>query len=218
MSTVKTIKIAIVSDIACPWCFIGKRRMETAIRNTKATNPNVEFEVTWHPYQLNPNMSKEPQPKRLYYSSKFGEGRVAAMIPQMTRTAKADGINLSYDGVVSNTFDGHRMIHWAKEFGKQDGMVEELFKAYHENEKSISDPNVLADAAENIGLNRDDALAYLESDENVEAVKNEIKRSNLAGINGVPDFTIQDSYKLSGAQEPSVFEETFEHVLEDQGA
>ncbi|KAL0095004.1 thioredoxin-like protein [Phycomyces blakesleeanus] len=218
MSTINTIKIAIVSDIACPWCFIGKRRMEAAIRNTKATNPNVEFEVTWHPYQLNPNMSKEPQPKRHYYSSKFGESRVAAMIPRMVQTAKADGINLSYDGVVSNTFDGHRMINWAKAFGKQDDMVEELFKAYHENEKSISDPNILSDAAENIGLSKEEALVYLESDEDVEHVKNEIKRSNLAGINGVPNFTIQDRYTLSGAQEPSVFEETFDLVLGNQEA
>lgn len=173
----QTIKIDIVSDTVCPWyafcpniyaefalisnvfcyvrCFIGKRRLEKAMQQFKATNPSVTFDVEWHPFQLNPTMSKEnPIPKLVNYRRKFGEERTNEFIPYMKGIGQAEGIQFAFDGLTSNTLDSHRLIHWAKQFGKQNELVEELFKDYFERDRNIGDNQVLAEAAGRVGLDQ----------------------------------------------------------------
>ncbi|KAI7869339.1 DSBA-like thioredoxin domain-containing protein [Spinellus fusiger] len=214
MAANRIIQISAVIDFICPWCFIGKRRMEKAIHQIKSVYPNVEFNVTWHPYQIIPDMSREPQSKLPYIISRFGEKRTAEMVPYMQQVGQKEGIHFSYDGVVADTLDAQRLLHWSHQFGKQNEVVEEIFKDYSETKACISDSDVLVSIAERVGLDKTKALHYLKSEEDFNYIRNEIKKHSQ-GIFGVPNFVIQDKYTLSGAQESHVFSQLFEEILNE---
>ncbi|KAI8148871.1 thioredoxin-like protein [Fennellomyces sp. T-0311] len=208
------LKIDIVSDTVCPWCFVGKRRLEKAIAQFQSTNPNVSFDIEWHPFQLSPTMSKNnPKLKLEHYKRKFGEQRTAEMIPYMQSVGEPDGIKFSYGGVMANTLDSHRLIYWSKQFGKQNEVVEELFKDYFERERNIGDNQVLADAAERAGLDKEKALAYLNSDADADLVRGEAEQNKAKSISGVPQYSIQNGFVFTGAQEPQTFTAFFEKAL-----
>ncbi|OZJ01794.1 hypothetical protein BZG36_05189 [Bifiguratus adelaidae] len=211
----KQIQIDIVSDTICPWCFIGKRRLEKAIANTKAAHPDaqIEFNIDWQPFQLDPTLPKEGYNKREHYIEKFGKARAQAMFPRMEAVGKDDGINFSYGGTVSNTLDSHRLIAFAKSKGKQDAVVEELFHNYFEQEKNIADEEVLKAAGVKAGLDAAEVEVFLKSGELAYETKGEIERNMRRNIHGVPNFTINKRYQLSGAQEPETFQEIFEQVI-----
>ncbi|CAM0141309.1 unnamed protein product [Umbelopsis sp. WA50703] len=207
-----TIKVDIVSDTICPWCFVGKRRLETAIKNYQTTNPGAKFDINWYPFELDPTLSREPVSKRERYASKFGEARSKQIIEHMKNIGKEEGIEFDYGGVVASTIDSHRLVEWAKEKGKQQEVIEELFKLYFEETGNIGDLEQLAAVAGRIGLSKEEALEYLRSDKGEKSVKEQIYKSQLAGIHGVPNFTIQDKYTLSGAQPPEAFVNVFERA------
>lgn len=204
----KVIRIDVVSDSVCPWCYIGKRRLESAIKSWKASNKGGEVQVTWHPYQLNPQASKEGVNKLEFYKEKFGQ-RAVSLMATMTETFAQEGLQYNIDGMTGNTLDSHRLIaHAAKEGPeRQNALVEGLFKAYFTEGKFINDRAVLLEAAENAGLK--DAKSVLD-DETVERdrVKEEIAGTR-GTVNGVPHFTINGQYQLSGAQDPSAFVKIF---------
>lgn len=155
------LKIDVISDTVCPWCFIGKRRLEKAMNQFMATHSNVTFDVEWHPFQLAPTMSKT-KPKMEHYIRKFGQERAQAMVPYMKSVGEPEGISFSYGGVIANTLDSHRLIHWSRQFGCQNQVVEELFKDYFEREQNIGDASVLAAAAERAGLDKDKVRLYID--------------------------------------------------------
>eukprot|EP00891_Asterochloris_glomerata_P008434 jgi/Astpho2/8434/Aster-07621 len=218
MAGSKPIPIDVVSDTVCPWCYIGKRRLEKAIQKF----PDKTFEVRWHPFLLNPAASEEGQchycsrlclrvDKRGHYHSKFGEQRAKAIEHMMTDTFAKEGLQYTMDGKTGSTINSHRLIYLAGQQSteKQDKLVEALFKAYFTQGKFINDPQVLLEAAQQAGV--EGAEEYLKSDAGRSEVLQEI-RERAHGITGVPNFTINGQYVLSGAQDPDTFATVFERL------
>ncbi|KAI9784658.1 MAG: hypothetical protein M1835_003539 [Candelina submexicana] len=214
--------IQIVSDTVCPWCYVGKQRMEKGIAAYKEAHPDSKdtFSTNWLPFYLNPTAPTEGVDKRAYYNSKFGEGRTEQMFARLTEIGKADGIDFKYGGKTGNTRDSHRLIQLGKTKGPevQTRVVEELFKAYFENEQDITSHKVLLDAGIKAGLGEDEVKGWLESDKGGRQVDKEVREAQLSNIHGVPNFTIQGKHELGGAQDPSAFLEIFERVKAAEAA
>ncbi|KAI7819150.1 thioredoxin-like protein [Gamsiella multidivaricata] len=213
-SSTKTIKIDIVSDTVCPWCYIGKNRLEKAISafKSKPENKDVRFDVNWYPYQLDPSASKTPIPKMTMYANKFGPARAPLIRDRMIKVGQEEGINFSYNGNIVNTLDSHRLIEFATSHGKQDEMVTELFRNYFEEDKCGEIPTLI-DSAVKVGLDRKEVEDFLKSNQGVKETQAKIEKAKLQGVQGVPNITIANKYVLSGAQEPATFEEVFSRVV-----
>ncbi|KAF9187541.1 hypothetical protein BGZ51_007387 [Haplosporangium sp. Z 767] len=209
----KTITVDIVSDVVCPWCYIGKKRLDKAIAayKSKPGHEDVQFKVNWHPYQLDPSLSKSPIPKMSMYAQKFGPDRAPLIRDRMIQVGQEEGIKFEYSGNIVNTLDSHRLIAFATRKGKQDEIVEALFEDYFEENKCGEIPTLIETAAK-IGLDRNEVEQFLKSDEGVKEIQDEIVQAKMQGVQGVPNFTIGDKYVLSGAQEPSTLEELFDRV------
>ena len=207
------MKVDIVSDTICPWCYIGKRRFERAL----SSRPDIEVAVTWRPFQLNPNMPVEGLDRATYLVGKFGsEERVQEIFDSITDAGRGEDIPFAFDRIsrAPNTVASHRLIRWAGEAGRQNEAVEVLFRRYFEDGRDIGDVGVLAELAAEAGLDRDEALAYLNSDEGAEEVKAEASYVSRLGISGVPCFILDGKYAVSGAQEPEVFVQALDLSLQ----
>lgn len=213
----QAIRIKAVIDTVCPWCFIGKRRIEKAIKQFNTIHPEVSFQLQWFPYQLDPTRT-EPANKLETYYKKFGEARFKQMCPQVTSVANAEGIQLKFGGVISNTFDSHRLIWWAGQQGKQNEVVEKVFELYFEENLDVSDHELLANAAEKAGLNKQEALDFINGEKGAVEVKELLKSNAFSDINGVPHYTINDKYGVSGAQEPETLVRVFEQILKAEAS
>ncbi|KXS18916.1 thioredoxin-like protein [Gonapodya prolifera JEL478] len=214
----RVINIDIVSDTICPFCFLGKRRLEKGFKLLNANGDDVGYNITWHPYQLDPGLPKEGIPKLQYYEQKFGKEAAKRMPARMIATGQEDGVQFKYDGaIVANTLDSHRLINYVQKRGdaqKTNELVEELFTGHFENAKHIGDHGALADVAAKVGFNRSEVLAYLASDAGREEVVSEISSLSRRGIRGVPHITFEKKYVVSGAQPPEVFAELIGEILE----
>eukprot|EP00746_Dinoflagellata_sp_MGD_P126423 gnl/MRDRNA2_/MRDRNA2_61267_c0_seq1.p1 gnl/MRDRNA2_/MRDRNA2_61267_c0~~gnl/MRDRNA2_/MRDRNA2_61267_c0_seq1.p1 ORF type:complete len:182 (+),score=52.79 gnl/MRDRNA2_/MRDRNA2_61267_c0_seq1:172-717(+) len=179
----------------------------------KKYSDKASFKVEWIPFQLNPQAEGGAGVNKLeMYKKKFGEARVNQMLPMMMQVGRQEGIEFSYGGNTGNTFDSHRLISLAGKQGKQDELVEELFHNYFEQEKCISDRNVLLAAAEKVGLA--DADKMLNSNQEKPEVAKDLQNYQQAqGITGVPFFIIDDKFRESGAQEAPTFENIFNKIL-----
>lgn len=213
------MQIEIVSDTICPWCFIGKRRFEKALAAFRAKAPDAEIQIGWRPFQLNPDMPAGGIGRQEYLEQKFGGAENAKRVYDPVHQAgKAEDIPFAFADIprTPNSINSHRLVRKAAEFDKQDAMVERLFNAYFIEGKDVEDPASLADVAAEVladaGFDRDAILAYLESDEDVEAIKLEDTMARQMGIQGVPFFIVNRKYGISGAQDPAVLLEVFEKV------
>lgn len=204
------ITVDIVSDAICPWCFIGKRRFEQALAQVPK---DVEVLVAWRPYQLNPDMPPEGMDRKTYLSTKFGGDARADEIYQRVREAgQTVGIDFDFRSIprTPNTIDAHRLIGVAGRAGKQDAVVEALFRAYFLEGRDIGNRDVLADIAAAAGLEEKTIRDYLAGRDDVDRVGNEDAMARRMGIQGVPCFILNRKYAISGAQEPAVFLEAIE--------
>ena len=195
----------IYSDIVCPWCFIGKRRLEQAIETAGYAN---RAHVTWRPFQLNPTMPKSGMDRRAYLDAKFGGAEARrAMEERLAKAGEADGIVFAFDRIerTPNTFEAHRLMWRAQQHRKQDDLAEALFHAYFSEGRDIGDGQTLVDIAAEIGLHRDEARQFLASDQGVEEVRTEEAAGHRLGIRGVPYFVLNGSVSISGAQPPDIF-------------
>jgi predicted DsbA family dithiol-disulfide isomerase len=201
------ITLDIVSDAVCPWCFIGKRRLERAL----PTLPDdVEFDITWRPYQLNPDMPKGGMDRSAYLAAKFGgEERAAARYETVRNAGAGEGIAFNFEAMtrMPNTIDAHRLIGLAGRAGLQERVVEALFSAYFLEGRDIGDLAVLTDIGTAAGFDAKTLATYLASEDDVERVRREDAMARQMGIQGVPCFIFQRKYAVSGAQEPAVFGE-----------
>ena len=205
------ISIDIVSDVVCPWCFIGKRRLEKAI----AALRGQDVRVRWHPFQLNPTMPKAGMNRKEYRTAKFGSWeRSLGLDAQVTAAGQGEGIKFAFDKIVRtpNTFDAHRLIWLADQQGIQDEVVEAVFRAYFTEGRDISRAAVLFDVMAEAGLDRNRAEAVLNSDEGLAAIQAAEEQGRRAGVQGVPYFLINGTLALSGAREPSAFLDAFEQA------
>jgi len=208
--------IEIVSDTVCPWCYVGKQKLEKAIKAYKQLHPdsNDTFSTTWMPFYLNPGAPKTGIDKAAYFKAKFGEDRTAMIFERLSQVGKDTGINFKFGGKTGNTRDSHRLIQLgkSKSLAVQTRVVEELFAAYFENEGDITSHEVLRNAAVMAGLDEKEANEWLESDKGGKAVDEEVEQAQLNQISGVPNFTLQGKYEVGGAQDSGVFLRLFEKI------
>lgn len=201
------LHINVISDVICPWCWIGKRRLQKAIA---AFDRKVE--VRWLPFQLNPMMPKEGISRRDYRTRKFGSwGRSLELDAQVAAAGRTEGIDFAFDKMerTPNTLDAHRLIWLAEEQGMQDAVVEALFRAYFAEGRNISKRQMLLDVVAEAGLDRERAEGVLGGEEGMEALIAADELGQRFRVDGVPFFIINGKITLSGAQPPEAFIETF---------
>jgi predicted DsbA family dithiol-disulfide isomerase len=208
------LTVDVTSDVICPWCFIGKRRLEKAITDLTGRR---EVRVQWHPFQLNPQMPKGGMDRKAYRTAKFGSlERSQALDAQVAAAGAAEGLVFAFDKMVRtpNTLDAHRLIRLAGREGIQTAVVEALFQAYFSEGRDISDRQSLLGVVAEAGLDRRRAESELDTDEGLAAIRAEEAEARGLGIQGVPFFIVNGEVALSGAQEPKAFLEAFERVPE----
>jgi predicted DsbA family dithiol-disulfide isomerase len=201
------LSVGVISDVICPWCFIGKRRLEKAI----AAHDGA-VKVRWLPFQLNPSMPKEGISRREYRTKKFGSWeRSNELDARVIAVGKDEGIDFAFDRIerTPNTVDAHRLIWLADKGGIQDAVVESLFLAYFTAGRDLSNRQVIIEMVAEAGLKRDRAEAVLNSEGGMEAITEADELSRRHGIDGVPFFVVNDQITLSGAQQPDTFLEAF---------
>src|SRR5579862_4171264 len=207
---VMVIDIDVVSDAICPWCFVGKKRLEKAMAAVRGKH---RFRVHWSPFQLNPAMPKEGMGRKEYRERKFGSEKVVAELDRrMTAVGAEVGIPFALDRIqkTPNTFDAHRLIWWAEQNQAQDIVVDALFRAFFIQARDIGDRRVLAEVAGESGLNRADAASFLESARGVQEVSAEEARARDFGVEAVPFFVLGRRVAVAGAHPPERFIEAFE--------
>jgi predicted DsbA family dithiol-disulfide isomerase len=202
MSTLKPLQIDIVSDVVCPWCYIGKRRIENAL----ALAPEVPVEIHWRPFFLNPWVPRAGISRDEYLTAKFGSVEAYKSIAgRVVAAAGEEGLLYRPDLVKRqpNTTDCHRLIHWAEHDAAGDksaAMKQRLMELYFREGGDLTDVDVLVQAAADVGMNADDVRRRLATDEDVELISAQAKDASDKGISGVPTFIFADKYAVSGAQ------------------
>jgi predicted DsbA family dithiol-disulfide isomerase len=207
------MQIDIVSDTVCPWCFIGKRRIERAM----AMRPDVKFEVFWRPYRLDPSVPREGVDRRAYLKAKFGDSpRSSAMGDAIRSEGAGEGIEFAFDKIAKtpNTLDSHRLVRWAGGAGIQDEVVERLFKAYFIEGRDVGDPSVLGDIAAEAGMDGELVARLLAGEADLEPVEREAGMANEMGISGVPTFIFDSRFMISGAREPELLVKVIDKARE----
>ncbi len=212
------ISIQVVSDVVCPWCYVGKRRLETAL----AERPGLAVEVSWFPFQLSPDMPREGKDRREHYASIFGAERAQAIMQGMKETGAAEGIPFDTPpGARSpNTLSAHVLLYWASRSAgiDQNALMEKLFAAHHVRGEDIGSAHVLAGIASEVGMNSAEVLKGLQDGTDESAVKALIGQASAAGISGVPFFIVNSEHGLSGAQPPEAFLQVLDQLTGDARA
>ncbi|MDE4131746.1 DsbA family oxidoreductase [Phaeobacter sp. QD34_3] len=213
MTQLPTVKLDILSDPICPWCYIGKTHLDKAL----AEVPDHPFVIEWHPFQLNPEMPVEGMDRRAYLEGKFGgkEAAVRAYAPVVEHAEKA-GLSIDFEAMqrTPNTLDAHRLIHWAGIEGKQTAAVDALFEAYFTKGQDIGDHGTLADIAAEIGMDRDVVLKLLEGDSDRDAIQSRDAHSRKMGVNSVPTFVVANQHAVPGAQPPELWKQVIADIME----
>ena len=214
------MRIEIFSDVICPWCFIGKRRFETAISRLRDRGVDIQVDYTFRPFQLDPTAPNDsPTPAKDAYAKKFGgPERATEILDHVTSVAAQDNITFNMDiAVRANTFHAHRILSYALKLhgaAVQILLKERIMDAYFTDGKNIGDIDVLADCAESAGINRAEAHTFLNSDELVDEVRSEIAEAAEYGVTAVPTFIINGQWSVPGAQDVEMFERIIERMLE----
>jgi predicted DsbA family dithiol-disulfide isomerase len=203
--------IEVFADFSCPWCFIGRRRLERA----RQLRPTLDIEVVWQPFQLNPELPAQGVDRAIYLRAKFGDrSRIWSMETALAESGEKEGIAFAFDRIrrTPNTLAAHRLSRFAAALGKQEVLADLLFSAYFENGLDIGDIETLIGCAAAAGLDGNETRILLESEDETDAVLSidELGRQN--GITGVPYFIFDRRYALAGAQEPAAFLPLFDAV------
>ena len=211
MSDRRPVRIDVVSDVVCPWCFIGKRRLEKAL----SLAPDVPVEVHWRPYFLNDWIPPEGISREQYLTTKFGSpDRYKGIAQRVRAAAAAEGLDYAMDKISRqpNTRDAHRLIRWAAGIGKAAEMKQRLMDLYFTEGADLSNAAVLVQAAADVGLDPENVRAALDSDKDIAEIDAEVDAAKEAGIQGVPCFILDGKYAISGAQEPEALAEAIQQV------
>jgi predicted DsbA family dithiol-disulfide isomerase len=207
------LRIDVVSDVVCPWCFIGKRRLEKAL----ARKPEIPVEVHFHPYFLNDWVPREGMSREDYLTTKFGSvDAYRGMAERVAEAAAGEGLTYALDKITRqpNTLDSHRLIRWAEQEGKAAAMKQRLMDLYFSEGADLSDREVLVRAARDIGLNGEQVRAWLAGDKDMAEVEQQAEAAKAAGISGVPTFIFGRKFAISGAQPPDILAQAIEQAAE----
>jgi predicted DsbA family dithiol-disulfide isomerase len=207
----KKLDIAFVSDVACPWCAIGLASLEQALSRVKG---DVEASVHVEPFELNPDMGPEGADLMTYITRKYGRSpqQVAEVQARIRERGEAVGFSFGPRTHVWNTFDAHRLLHWAQLEGKGVDLKRALLRAYHGEGRNPAAPEVLVEAAREVGLDAARARAIVESDEFTAEVRERERKWVQTGVSGVPFVLVNGRYAIEGAQPPEVFEQALREI------
>lgn len=209
--TEKTVKLDILSDPICPWCYIGKTQLDRAL----AQAPDHPFAIEWHPFQLNPDMPRGGMDRRDYLETKFGgrAGAVQAYAP-IQEHAERIGLPINFEAMARtpNTLDAHRLIHWAGIEGVQDKIVDALFNAYFVEGRDIGQHEVLADIADSAGMDASVVLRLLGSEADRDDIRKRDAEARRMGVRSVPTFIVAGAHAVPGAQPPELWLKVIEEV------
>jgi predicted DsbA family dithiol-disulfide isomerase len=197
--------IEVVHDLVCPWCYLGVRRLMRTLRR----RPDIQFELTWRPFLLNPDMPRGGMARPDYVVRKFGgEDRARRLYATITEVGRAEGMIFRFDRIrrTPSSIDAHRLVRYAGQFGQANEMIEALFAAHFAEGHDIGDHDVLATIAGTFGMDPLAVRRFLASDQEAEAVHADNLRAHRLGINGVPCFVVDGTHAIAGAQEPEVIE------------
>lgn len=207
------IRLDILSDPICPWCYIGKANLDRALE----ANPDHPFIIEWHPFQLNPDMPEEGLDRQQYLEWKFGGKEGAARTyGQIEDHAKSIGLDIDFSKIkiTPNTLNAHRLIHWAGLEGRQTPVVSALFKAYFRDGRDIGDIEVLADIAGESGLDRDMILHLLSGPADRDDISKRDQHARQRGVGGVPCFVVANQHVVQGAQPPELWSQVITDLLQ----
>lgn len=207
------VTVDVVSDVVCPWCFMGQKRLDKAV----ASLADIDVEVRWRPFQLDPTIPPDGKERRAYMLAKFGsEERIREIHARIEPLGAAEGIAFDFGAikVSPNTLDAHRVIRWSATAGNdvQNLLVRDLFSLYFEQGKNIGDRSILIDAAIRAGMDPSVVESLLPTDADVEAVQGEIAMASRMGITGVPCFLLEQKYAVMGAQDVETLADAIRQV------
>ena len=210
------IKLDILSDPICPWCMIGKARLDRALE----ARPVHPFRIEWHPFQLNPEMPPDGMDRRAYLEDKFG-GKAAAAeaYARVEAAARESGIEIDWSTTARtpNTLDAHRLIHWAGLEGRQTPVVAALFRAYFREGRDIGDADTLADIADSAGMDAAVTRRLLMTDADRADIAARDAHARARGVTGVPTFIVAERHVVPGAQPPELWMQLIDEILEQTG-
>jgi len=206
------VKLDIISDPICPWCYIGKANLDRALE----AHPEHPFTIEWHPFQLNPDMPVEGMDRREYLETKFGgKENAAAVYARIDDAAKTAGLSINWEGITRtpNTLNAHRLIHWAGIEGAQTFVVASLFKAYFVEGRDIGNIEVLADIADTCGLDAAMMRQLLQGEADLDDIRARDEHARKMGVNGVPTFVIASQHAVPGAQPPELWGQVIDDIM-----
>lgn len=211
-----TLTIDVLSDVVCPWCFIGKRRLETALSRLASSSDGLRPVVSWHPFELNPDLPREGIERSAYMDAKFGgSARVADAHARLVAIGATLGIGFRFDAIVRqpNTRDAHRLVSWAQARADASALVEQLFTAFFIEGRDVGDRAELVRIAAEAGFDGAAVALMLDSDALSDRVAATERRARELGVSGVPFFIFNERIAVSGAQEPATLVAAIEQSL-----
>jgi predicted DsbA family dithiol-disulfide isomerase len=211
MTTAKPLQVDVVIDVVCPWCFLGKRRLDKA----RDLVPDLDLTIRYRPFQLDPTLPPQGKDRTRYMLDKFrDQARIDAAHRNLEVLGAEVGIDFAFDRitVAPNTLDAHRVLRWASEAGKGEEAAERLFSLYFSEGADFTKPETLIQAAADVGLDATEVAAKLADGTDRDAVKAEIAFASSVGITGVPCYLVAGKYAISGAQSPEVLADAFRQI------
>lgn len=208
------VQIDVISDVMCPWCLIGKRRLEKAL----ALRPDTPVDIRWRPYQLDPTIPRGGMDRKEYLANKFGGIEQAReRYTNVVAAGKDEGIPFAFDEIKRspNTIDAHRLIRWAATAGCQEEVVERLFTMYFVEGRDVGDLEVLNEAAADVGMDTAIVSELLAGDADRELVEKEVATAREIGVRGVPCFIVANRYVVMGAEQPDVIAGAIDMAVKD---
>lgn len=213
MREIDVLTVDVISDVMCPWCYIGKRRLDRA----QVLAPDVEPVVRWRPFQLDATIPPEGMDRQEYLDKKFGREKAIEMYTQIQETGEVEGIVFAFDRITRspNTLNAHRVIRWAEVGEQQDAVVERLFELYFTEGEDIGETSVLLDAAREAQMDVDFVEEVLATDRDIDEVEKEIALAHELGVQGVPTYVIDQQHILVGAQRAEILADALVQISQE---
>jgi len=213
MRELDILTVDVISDVMCPWCYIGKRRLDRA----QVLAPDVEPLIRWRPFQLDATIPPEGMDRQEYLDNKFGRDRATEMYAQIQETGEAEGISFAFDAITRspNTINAHRLIRWAEVGDQQDAVVERLFELFFCEGEDIGETSVLLDAAREGKMDVNFVEEVMATDRDIDEVEKEIALAHELGVQGVPTFVIDQQHLLVGAQRAEILADALVQISQE---